>query len=117
MTQPSVIKLKNGEMIIASIQQNEDVLLLNNPIAIVPVPVMQGNVAGETFVMKPWIGISNDVDYLISLDEVLTTCSLKENLLEQYNKYVGIPTPEIEEPADELEMLQARILRSRGLLN
>jgi hypothetical protein len=120
MKQVSVLRLKNGETIIAGVRNAEDTMLwLDDPIAVVPVPVVQGGVNGETFLLKPWIGISSDRSFLLSVREVLTTGALKENLLEQYNMYIGESPASIEpeEEFDELEMLQSRILRSRGLLN
>lgn len=117
MSDVSVLKLKNGETIIAVVRPADNSMVwVDDPIAVIPVPVQQNGVNGETFLLKPWIGISGDTSFLISGKEVLTTCSLKQNLVEQYNAYVG-KLPDIEESVDELEMLQARILRSRGLLN
>jgi hypothetical protein len=56
----------------------------------------------------------------LNAGEILTTGSLKENLLQQYLMYIGNdaaePVTDIED-FDEMEMLQARILRSKGLLN
>jgi hypothetical protein len=118
MTDVTVLKLKNGETLIASVRRaDEDMFWLDDPIAVVPVPVVHDGVNGETFLLKPWIGISNDKSFLLSAREVLTTCSLKENLLQQYRSYVGVEPPVEEDTFDELDMLQSRILRSRGLLN
>ena len=119
MTEVAVLKLKNGETLIAGVRPaDENTYWLDDPIQVVPVPVVQGGVNGETFLLKPWVGISNDRSFLLSAKEVLTTCSLKENLLEQYLSYVGIEPPAEESGTfDELDVLQSRILRSRGLLN
>jgi len=120
MKNVSVLRLKNGETIIAGVRNAEETMIwLDDPIAVVPVPVVQDGVNGETFLLKPWIGISSDKSFLLSVREVLTTGALKDNLLEQYNMYVGDSPAAIEreESYDELEMLQARILRSRNLLN
>ena len=119
MTEIAVLKLKNGDTLIAGVRQADaNTYWLDDPIEVVPVPVVQNGVNGETFLLKPWIGISNDKSFLLSAKEVLTTCSLKENLLEQYRTYVGIePAPEENDTLDEMDLLQSRILRSRGLLN
>jgi hypothetical protein len=119
MNDVTVLKLKNGETLIAGVRQADDqTFWIDDPIAVIPVPVVHNGVNGETFLLKPWIGISNDKSFLLSAKEVLTTCSLKENLLEQYRTYVGIePEPEETDTLDEMDLLQSRILRSRGLLN
>ena len=119
MNEVTVLKLKNGETLIAGVRQAEDNMFwIDDPIQVVPIQVTHEGIQGETFLLKPWIGISNDKSFLLSAREILTTCSLKENLLEQYRSYVGVAPPvEENDSFDELDMLQSRILRSRGLLN
>lgn len=119
MNEVTVLKLKNGETLIAGVRQAEDNMFwIDDPIQVVPIQVTHEGIQGETFLLKPWIGISNDKSFLLSAREILTTCSLKENLREQYLSYVGVAPPvEENDSFDELDMLQSRILRSRGLLN
>ena len=119
MNEVTVLKLKNGETLIAGVRQAEDNMFwIDDPIQVVPMQVTQDGIQGETFLLKPWIGISSDKSFLLSAREILTTCSLKENLLEQYRSYVGVAPPVQEQDSyDELELLQSRILRSRNLLN
>jgi hypothetical protein len=120
MTEVTVLRLKNGETLIAGVRLAADNnYWLDDPIAVIAVQVNHDGVNGETFLLKPWIGISPDKSFLLSAKEILTSCSLKENLLQQYLSYTGnYPEPvEDIEDFDEMEMLQARILRSKGLLN
>ena len=119
MTDVTVIRLKNGETLIAGVRQADDnTFWLDDPISVVSIQVTHEGMNGETFLLKPWIGISNDKSFLLSAREILTTCSLKESLLEQYRSYVGITPPvDDNDPLDEMDLLQSRILRSRGLLN
>jgi hypothetical protein len=121
MTDVTVLRLKNGETLIAGVRQEENNMCwLDDPIQVVPIQVTHEGVSGETFLLKPWIGISPDKSFLLSAGEILTSGSLKENLLQQYLMYIGNdsaePVDDIED-FDEMEMLQARILRSKGLLN
>jgi hypothetical protein len=121
MTDVTVLRLKNGETLIAGVRQADDNnYWVDDPIAVIAVQVNHDGVNGETFLLKPWIGISPDKSFLLSAKEILTSCSLKENLLQQYLMYIGNDTAEPVndiEDFDEIEMLQARILRSKGLLN
>jgi hypothetical protein len=124
MTDVTVLRLKSGETLIAGVRLADDNnYWLDDPIAVIAVQVNHDGVNGETFLLKPWIGISPDKSFLLSAKEILTSCSLKENLLQQYLSYTGnYPEPYPEpvediEDFDEMEMLQARILRSKGLLN
>jgi hypothetical protein len=118
---PQVIKLKNGEVLIASIFDYKDgIALIENPIAVVAVPVMHDSAMGETFLLKPWIGISSNQSYGIPLSEILLTCSLRPQLMEQYIKYVESPRPELVSTSEEDlqdHYFEAEVLKSRNLLN
>lgn len=117
----TVLRLKNGETLIAGVRPaDSNNYWVDDPISVIAVQVTHEGINGETFLLKPWIGISPDKSFLLSAREILTSGSLKENLLQQYLMYIGNETPEpLEEieDFDEMEMLQARILRSKGLLN
>lgn len=122
METPKVIKFKNGDLVIASIRDSEsnELFWMDNPIAVVPYPVIQEDVVGETFVLKPWIGITTEKNFLLPKSEIITVCLLRENLLEQYQKYISgeMKLPEeTEEPNVEMDLLHSRLLRSRNLLN
>ena len=124
MNEVKVLRLRNGELLIATVRQDEYTpskkCWLDDPIAAVAIPVVHGDLQGETFVLKPWMGISSDTSFLLSIEEILTMGNLKDSLMEQYANYVAKEeAPQAEEPEelDELDMLQSRILRSRGLLN
>lgn len=121
MTDVTVLRLKNGETLIAGVRQEENNMCwIDDPIQVVPIQVTHDGIQGETFLLKPWIGISKDKSFLLNTGEILTSGSLKESLLQQYLMYIGNDTPapiEEDEDFDEMEMLQARILRSKGLLN
>ena len=124
MTDVTVLRLKNGETLIASVRlADNNNYWVDDPISVIAVPVTHEGINGETFLLKPWIGISPDKSFLLSAGEILTSGSLKENLLQQYLMYIGNDTPEPIDDIDdiddfdEMEMLQVRILRSKGLLN
>ena len=122
MEPPKVIKFKNGDLVIASIRDSEsnELFWMDNPISVVPYPVIQEDVVGETFLLKPWIGITTEKSFLLPKSEIITVCLLRENLLEQYQKYVSgeVKLPEETEEANvEMDLLHSRLLRSRNLLN
>lgn len=122
METPKVIKFKNGDLVIASIRDSEtnDLFWMDNPIAVVPYPVIQEDVVGETFLLKPWIGITTEKIFLVPKSEVITVCLLRENLLEQYQKYISgeVKLPEETQEGNlDMELLHSRLLRSRNLLN
>lgn len=122
METPKVIKFKNGDLVIASIRDSDsnELFWMDNPIAVVPYPIIQEDVVGESFLLKPWIGITTEKIFLIPKSEVITVCLLRENLLEQYQRYIAgeLKLPEEPEEANvELDLLHSRLLRSRNLLN
>jgi hypothetical protein len=122
METPKVLKFKNGDLVIASIRDSDtnELFWMDNPIAVVPYPVMQEDIVGETFLLKPWIGITTEKTFLIPKSEILTVCLLRENLLEQYERYISgeVKLPEESDEANlDLEVLHSQLLRSRNLLN
>lgn len=122
METPKVIKFKNGDLVIATIRDSDsnELFWMDNPIAVVPYPVIQEDVVGETFLLKPWIGITTEKSFLLPKSEIITVCLLRENLLEQYERYIigEVKLPqESEESNLEMDLLHSRLLKSRNLLN
>jgi hypothetical protein len=122
METPKVLKFKNGDLVIASIRDSDtnELFWMDNPISVVPYPVIQEDIVGETFLLKPWIGISTEKTFLIPKSEIITVCLLRENLLEQYERYISgeVKLPEESDEANlDLEVLHSQLLRSRNLLN
>jgi len=122
METPKVLKFKNGDLVIATIRESDtnELFWIDNPIAVIPYPVIQENVVGETFLLKPWIGITTEKTFLIPKSEIITVCVLRENLLAQYERYISgeVKLPEeTQETNVDMEMLHSRLLRSRNLLN
>ncbi len=125
METPKVIKLRCGDLIIATLRDetNENLVWVENPISVIAHPVMHNEMMGETFLLKPWIGISDEKSFLIRKSEIVTVSTLRLSLLEQYKKYIsGSPTFEKEEEYSEdldmeLESIRAELLKSKNLLN
>ncbi len=123
METPKVLKFRNGDLVIATLHEDKEGLLkIENPIAVVPYPMMQGEVVGETFLLKPWIGITEEKSFLIRKSEIMTVCTLRQNLLDQYKRYIS-PEYKFEDPSGEedldldLETIRAGLLRDKNLLN
>ena len=122
METPKVIKFKNGDLVIASLRDSEtnELFWMDDPIAVVPYPVIQEDVVGETFLLKPWIGITTEKSFLLPKSEIITVCLLRENLLEQYKRYISgeVKLPEETQEGNlDMDLLHSRLLRSRNLLN
>lgn len=122
METPKVIKFKNGDLVIASLRDSEtnELFWMDDPIAVVPYPVIQEDVVGETFLLKPWIGITTEKSFLLPKSEIITVCLLRENLLEQYKRYISgeVKLPEETQEGNlDIDLLHSRLLRSRNLLN
>jgi hypothetical protein len=122
METPKVLKFKNGDLVIATIRDSEtnELFWMDNPISVVPYPVIQEDIVGETFLLKPWIGITTEKTFLVPKSEIITVCVLRENLLVQYERYISgeVKLPEETEEANvDMEMLHSQLLRSRNLLN
>ena len=122
METPKVLKFKNGDLVIASIRDSDtnELFWMDNPVAVIPYPVFQEDVVGETFLLKPWIGITTQKTFLIPKSEIITVCLLRENLLGNYERYISgeVKLPEETQEGNlDMELLHSRLLSSRNLLN
>jgi hypothetical protein len=92
-----VVKLKTGENILCSMDRDikspasETHLHLNIPVQVVPMKEMRkGNhVVGESFMLRPWMGLSDGEEFTISTDIVLTIGDLKKEVKQQYVNYIS----------------------------
>lgn len=119
MELPKVIKFKNGELVVAFIRESDtnELFWLDNPIAILPHQVVQEDMIGETYLLRPWIGITAEKNFLIPKSAIITVCSLSENLIEQYKRYTIKEEKTNQESNLDTEILYSRLLRSKNLLN
>ena len=54
MTDVTVLRLKNGETLIAGVRQEENNMCwVDDPIQVVPIQITHEGVNGETFLLKP----------------------------------------------------------------
>ena len=92
-----VVRLKTGENILWSMERDikspasETHLQMNVPVQVVPMKEMRkGNhVVGESFMLRPWMGLSDGEEFTISTDVVLTIGDLKKEVKQQYVNYIS----------------------------
>jgi hypothetical protein len=92
-----VLKLKTGETILCTLDRdlkhvaNEAFLYLNEPVQVVPYQETRknGQILGESFILRPWVGLSDSDEFVISTDIVLTIGKLKKEVREQYVSYIS----------------------------
>lgn len=91
-----LIKLKSGESIICTMDRDimsaasESHISLNLPIQVVPHKETRkdNHVIGESFILRPWIGLSDNEEFIISTDVILTIGNVKKEIKKQYVEYV-----------------------------
>jgi len=117
---PKLIKFNDGTMIVAMLEATEDYRELNYvkilyPIEVVADSHMEGQVLNESYMLKPWMGLSDDVLFDIKTSEILTISDLRNDYIQGYDNMVDrmYASPEtVQEPEygpdDLLELLQAR---------
>ena len=68
----------------------ESHICLIEPVQIIPQQQQRhkGQVIGETFILRPWIGMSDSDEFIISTDIVLTIGDLKRDVRQQYVNYI-----------------------------
>jgi hypothetical protein len=91
-----IIRLKTGESILCNMERDlrstaaETHVQLNVPVQVVPMrETRKGNhVIGESFMLRPWMGLSDGEEFIISSDMILTIGDMKKEVRKQYVTYI-----------------------------
>ena len=122
-----LLKMKDGEMImcatnIASQQELFDSyeIEIKNPVAIVAYQMPTGNGVAEGFILKPWLAVCQETEFVISTDSVMLVGTLKDDVQHQYKRYLETrenPPEEEDEEIEEWVAHPADYLKKNNLLN
>jgi len=91
-----IVKLKTGETILCTMNSDvrsiasETYLQLNSPVQVIPHMEQrkENKVIGESFIFRPWLGLSDSEVFTITCDIVLTIGSVKKEVQKQYIEYI-----------------------------
>lgn len=91
-----LVKLKTGETLLCTMEHDvksaaaETHLSLTTPVQVIPHKETRknGQVIGESFILRPWMGLSDSEEFTISTDVVLTLGAMKKEIKKQYIAYV-----------------------------
>jgi len=69
---------------------SETHISMNTPVQVIPHQETRrnGQIIGESFLLRPWIGLSDSEEFTISTDIILTIGNLKNEVKQQYVSYV-----------------------------
>ena len=112
-----IVKLKTGETILCTMNNDirslasETHLQLTTPVQVIPHQESRrtGQVVGESFVLRPWIGLSDSDEFTISADIVLTIGSLKKEVRQQYVNYIEHTNETQKRHEDQVEREEAAV--------
>ena len=90
---------------------SETHLQLTTPVQVIPHQESRrnGQVVGESFVLRPWIGLSDSDEFTISADIVLTIGSLKKEVRHQYVNYIEHTNETQKRHEDQVEREEAAV--------
>ena len=91
-----IVKLKTGETILCTMDadvtsvSSTSYLSINEPVQVIPhKETRKGrHVVGESFLMRPWIGLSDSEEFTVSVDVVMTIGNIKSEVKRQYVDYL-----------------------------
>lgn len=91
-----IVRLKTGENILCTMDRDlktpaaETHIQMNVPVQVVPhKETRRGNqIIGESFILRPWMGLSDSEEFYVSTDIILTIGDLKRDVKQQYINYV-----------------------------
>ena len=91
-----IVKLKTGETILCTMDadvtsvSSTSYLSINEPVQVIPhKETRKGrHIVGESFLMRPWIGLSDSEEFTVSVDVVMTIGNIKSEVKRQYVDYL-----------------------------
>lgn len=123
-----LFKLVNGENIVCSTDddcsnlRSKTSVFVCDPVLITPVRIPRGVRIVETYVMTPWISITDEKIFEIATDQILVATDVKEHFKENYISYVDDTNQQQLEETSKLEvsiqdMLQSALNRNKNESN
>lgn len=88
-----VVKLVTGEEILCELKNNDDGIIMNNPIVMIPVPGEDGQVG---LGLAPWLPASEGREIWVENIHIICVTEPKKDLYDHYNTTYGsgIITPD-----------------------
>ena len=91
-----IVKLKTGETILCTMDadvtsvSSTSYLSINEPVQVIPHKERRKgrHIVGESFLMRPWIGLSDSEEFTVSVDVVMTIGNIKSEVKRQYVDYL-----------------------------
>jgi hypothetical protein len=84
------IKLMSGEEIVAKVsyEQDEDVLIIENPRKVNAIEINHGNKNSKGFTFEAWMSATYDEMFFIKKDHIITITELDSRIQKFYEKYL-----------------------------
>ena len=81
-----IVKLITGEEVICEYKEEENIIILENPIIIATVPSEEGIIIAMTF---PWMLVSDESTFKLNKNHILCSVNPSEELSNQYSSQFG----------------------------
>ncbi len=104
-----LLKLVNGENIVCSTDddcsnlRSKASVFVCDPVLVTPVRVPRGLRIVESYVMTPWISITDEKIFEIATDQILVATDVKEHFKENYISYIDDTNQQQTEEKTKLE--------------
>ena len=113
-----LLKLVNGENIVCSTDddcsnlRSKASVFVCDPVLVTPVRVPRGLRIVESYVMTPWISITDEKIFEIATDQILVATDVKEHFKENYISYIDDTNQQQTEEKTKLEDSVQEMLHS-----
>jgi len=120
-----LLKLSNGENIVCATDddcqnlRSKTSIHICDPVLITPFRIPKGMSIAETFIMTPWISISDESVFEVPTEQILVAVDIKDNFKENYISFVesSNETSNIKVRLNDTERLVDTILNTLGKSN
>ena len=110
-----LLKLSNGENIVCTTDDNCENLkskvsvYICDPVLVTPVRIPKGINIVETYIMTPWISISEEKIFEIPTDQIIVAANVKKYFIENYKSFI--------DSKDDLEKETPLLDREKSIKN
>lgn len=117
-----LLKLSNGESIVCCTDddcqnlRSKVSIHICDPVLVTPFRMPKGMTIAETFIMTPWISISDESVFEVPTEQIIIAVDIKENFKENYKSFIESSnvTEKSKLKIDDAEHLVEKILTTLG---
>ena len=91
MTELKLLKLVSGDNIVCLLEDNnleKQFITVKDPVLLNQVRIPRGQVIVESYILSPWASLSDQEEFIIAAQHIITVTGVRESLKENYKTFM-----------------------------